>query len=153
MKKTIAAFTLVEVMTALGLLSLVTVGSVAALLQANNNANLSRLKTGAGTVAQNQIDLFLSLQPYNPQKFQEPLELTTGSHCTGSSTVPTVPIYTDPATNTVVTWGWITNEVLDTNQNLNGVNYNLRRLNCTVNYRYRNILHTVSMSTMRASDI
>src|SRR5689334_7878503 len=86
------AFTLVEVMITVGLLTIGAASTVGALLLSNNNASLSRLKTGAGTVAQNQIDLFLSLQPYNPAKNQEPPELALGTRLTGSSAVPTVPI-------------------------------------------------------------
>src|ERR1700761_5002536 len=76
---TLAAFTLAEVMVALGIFGISAAASVAALLRMNNNAALSRLQTGASTVAQNQIDICLSDSPFNPQKGQIPPELTVGS--------------------------------------------------------------------------
>src|SRR3954469_19462643 len=91
-----AAFTLAEVMVALGIFGITSTAAVSAMLRMNNNAALSRLQTGASTVAQNQIDLCLSDSPFNPQKSQIPPELTVGSTSTGSVTNPTVPVYTDP---------------------------------------------------------
>jgi prepilin-type N-terminal cleavage/methylation domain-containing protein len=146
-------FTIIEIMAAIGILGIASAGTIATLVQMNQNASLSRLRTGAGTVAQNQIDYLLSIQPYNPQKNQIPPELALGTRTTGSQATPTVPIYTDPRTGQVSVLGWITSEVSQIMQTVNGVNVELRRANVTVSYTFRGRVHSVDMSTVRASDI
>ena len=81
------------------------------LQQSNRYAMLSRLQTGASTVAQNQIDLILSDGPFNPQIGQIPASLQTGAQTQGTSAKPTVPIYVDPATGNPVVVGWVTSTV------------------------------------------
>ena len=146
-------FTIIEIMAAIGILGIASAGTIATLVQMNQNASLSRLRTGAGTVAQNKIDYLLSIQPYNPQKNQIPPELALGTQNTGSQATPTVPIYTDPRTGQVSVLGWITTEVSQIMQTVNGVNVELRRANVTVSYTFRGRVHSVDMSTVRASDI
>ena len=114
----IAAVTLLEIMVAIAVLGTGSSACVATLLNMNHNATLSRLRTGAGTVAQNQIDYFLSIQPYNPQKNQIPPQLAVGTRYIGSSAAPTVAIYTDPRTGLVNCWGWIVSDVADMEQSL-----------------------------------
>lgn len=149
----LAAISLVEALIAIGILGSGATASVATLMEMNKNATLSRLRTGAGTVAQNQIDYLLSIQPYNPQKGQIPPELAVGTRTQGSATAPTVPIYTDPQTGVANTLGWVVTEVTDMGQSLNGIDYNLRRANVTVFYKFRNKTYSIEMSTLRASDI
>ena len=147
-----AAFTLAEVMVALGIFGITAAASVAAMLRMNNNAALSRLQTGASTVAQNQIDLCLSDSPFNPQKSQVPPALTLGSTSTGTSSNPTIAVYTDPKSGMQV-MGWMVTDVADTGTTLNGFNLNIYRVTVTVNYRFKGRAYSVKMSTVRASDI
>jgi prepilin-type N-terminal cleavage/methylation domain-containing protein len=147
-----AAFTLAEVMVGLGLFGIIAGASVSAMLHVNNNAALSRLQTGASTVAQNQIDLCLSDSPFNPQKSQVPPALTLGATSAGSSASPTVPVYTDPKTGLQVL-GWMVTDVVDTGVTYGGNNLNIYSITVTVNYRFRNRNYSVRMGTMRASDI
>ncbi len=146
-------FTLLEMMVTLGVLSVGAASAIATLMQMNYDATLCRLKTGAGTVAQGQIDYLLSIQPYNPQQGQVPPQLAVGTQLTGSSTNPTVPIYTDPATGNVVVYGWIVTTVADTNQVINTVNLNLRTADVKVFYVFRGTTYSVEFNTMRTSDI
>ena len=150
-----AAFALAEVMVACGLLAIAAAASVEALLRMNHNAALSRLQTGASTVAQNRIDLILSDGPFNPQKNppQIPPVLTPGAQNIGSSANPTVPIYTDPATGEVSVRGWMVSNVVNTNTVLNGQNLNIYRATVTVFYQFRGRTYSVAMSTLRTSDI
>lgn len=147
------ATTLIEALLAIGILGGGATASISTLLQMNKNATLSRLRTGAGTVAQNQIDYILSIQPYNPQKSQIPPELALGTTMIGSPTAPTVPVYTDPQSGVVNTYGWVVTDIADMGQNLNGIDYNLRRATVTVFYKFRNKTYSVDLTTMRASDI
>jgi hypothetical protein len=71
----------------------------------------------------------------------------------GSPTAPTVPIYTDPQSGVVNTFGWVVRDVADMGQNLNGIDYNLRRATVTVFYKFRNKTYSLDLTTMRASDI
>jgi len=147
-----AAFTLAEVMVGLGLFGITAAAAVSAMLHLNNNAALSRLQTGASTVAQNQIDLCLSDSPFNPQKSQVPPALTLGTTSTGSSSNPTVAVYTDPKTGLQVK-GWMVTEVANTGTTYNGNSLNIYRITVTVNYRFRGRSYSVQMGTMRTSDI
>jgi len=147
-----AAFTLAEVMVGLGLFGITAAAAVSGMLHMNNNAALSRLQTGASTVAQNQVDLCLSDSPFNPQKSQVPPSLTLGTTNTGSSTNPTVAVYTDPKTGLQVR-GWMVTEVADTGTTYLSNNLNIYRITVTVNYRFRSRSYSVKMGTMRASDI
>lgn len=147
-----AAFTLAEVMVGLGLFGITAAAAVSGMLHMNNNAALSRLQTGASTVAQNQIDLCLSDSPFNPQKSQIPPALTVGSTSTGSASAPTVAVYTDPKTGMQVK-GWMVTEVENTGTIYLGNNLNVYRITVTVNYLFRGRNYSVKMGTMRTSDI
>ncbi len=152
-KKTRAAFSIVETILSIGVMGIATSATMAGLLKMNNNAALSRVRTGASTAAQNQIDYLLSIQPYNPQRNQVPAELATGTLSTGTASNPTIPIYIDPATNIAVVKGYMTTEVTDMNQSVNSINTNLRRINVKVYYVYKGQTYITVMSTLRASDI
>lgn len=145
--------TLVEVVISIALIGMLSASTIHGLMYMNNTAFLSRLHTGAGTVAQNQIDLILSIQPYNPQKNQIPPELVTGSRMTGSRTAPTIPIYTDPTTGQTLYRGWMVTDVADQSQTVNGVPLHLRRANVTVFYEFRTRVHSIQMTTLRVCDI
>lgn len=139
-------------MVALGLFGITAAAAVSAMLKLNNNAALSRLQTGAGTVAQNQIDLVLSDAPFNPQKNQVPPALTIGTSTAGDEANPTLAVYTDPKTGLQVN-GWMTTTVADTNTLLYGSKLQIYRVTVTVNYRFRGRLYSVTMNTLRCSDV
>lgn len=138
-------------MVAIGLFGITAAAAVAGLLRMNNNAALCRLQTGASTIAQNQIDLILSDSPFNPQYSQVPPELTIGTTSQGTSTAPTVAVYTDPVTNVQVL-GWMTTVVTDTSSTLNGSTLYVYKATVTVSYYYRGRLYSVSMDTTRCAD-
>jgi type II secretory pathway pseudopilin PulG len=146
-----AAFTLAEVIVAIGLFGITAAAAVAGLIRMNTNAALCRLQTGASTVAQNQIDLILSDAPFNPQYSQTPPELTLGTTSQGTSTAPTVAVYTDPMTNIQVL-GWMTTVVTDTGSTLNGSTLYAYKATVTVSYFYKGRQYSVSMCTVRCAD-
>jgi prepilin-type N-terminal cleavage/methylation domain-containing protein len=146
------AFTLLEVMVAIGMFGIAASASIEALLRMNLRAALCRLQTGASTVAQNQIDLILSDSPFNPQNSQTPPELTLGTTNSGSSTAPSVAVYTDPITNAQVL-GWMTTTVANTNSTENSNALYVYQVTVTVSYYYKSKLYSVTLSTMRASDV
>ncbi|HEV7867449.1 MAG TPA: hypothetical protein VGO90_07190 [Chthoniobacteraceae bacterium] len=148
-----AAFTLAETMVALGLFGIAAASSVTALIRMNNNAALSRLQTGASTVAQNRIDLILSDMPFNPQKGQVPPQLALGTRIEGTPAAPVVPVYTDPASGEVVVRGWLTSTIANTNTTAGSTALNIYQATVTVNYRYRGRIYSVVMETMRCPDI
>src|SRR5205085_12038087 len=63
-------FTLVEAVVAIGVLGIGVAYSVGALTKFNSVAAIERNSTGAYSVVANQIDLFQSMSPFNPQKGQ-----------------------------------------------------------------------------------
>ncbi|MEP6668001.1 MAG: hypothetical protein ABJF10_02545 [Chthoniobacter sp.] len=146
-----AAFTIVEVTVAIGLFGITAAAAIGAMIRMNTNAALCRLQTGASTVAQNQIDLILSDAPFNPQYSQVPPELTPGTTSTGTSSAPTVAVYTDPSSGAKVL-GWMTTVVTDTSSALNGNTLYVYRATVTVSYFYKGRQYNVSMCTMRCAD-
>jgi len=143
-----AAFTIAEVMVAIGLFGITASAAVAGLLRMNTNAALCRLQTGASTIAQNQIDLILSDAPFNPQYNQIPPELAiTPAAGTSSS----VAVYTDPVTNVQV-MGTMTTWIYDTNSSLNTSNLYIYKAIVTVSYIYKGRTYSVTMNTARCSD-
>jgi prepilin-type N-terminal cleavage/methylation domain-containing protein len=96
-------FTLVEAVCAIALIGVGVASTLGALTKFNSIAATSRNATGAAAVVMNQIDLFQSMSPFNPQKNQIPIDtdntpptydMTAG---TGTHTVP----YKDPSTGVV----------------------------------------------------
>lgn len=151
-----SAFVFAEVLVSLGIFGITAGVSLVALNQMNNRAFVARCQTGASTVAQNQIDLILSNMPFNPQKSQVPPELALGTKNTGSSTAPTVPIYTDPVTQEVLVNGWMTTTVEDLNKThpATGNKLNMYRATVSVYYRFKGRTYPpVVMSTIRCSDL
>src|SRR5882724_6678800 len=117
-----SGFSYMEILVACAIFGIVAGAGINGLLRMNINAALSRLQTGASTVAQGRIDLFLSDGPYNPQRSQIPPVLATGTQTIGTLAAPTIPIYTDPATGVVNVYGWLTSEVQDMATTFNGQN-------------------------------
>ena len=146
-------FTLVEVMIAIGIAGLGVATTIAALTRVNSFASVARNLTGATAVVQNQTDLLLSDSPFNPQKTnpdgtpQIPPELTLGTHITNN-----VPIYKEPATGTIVS-GTLTTTVADVSGTYNGFTVPLYRVSVSVTYTYLSRSYSVTMDSVRTSDI
>jgi len=140
-----------EVMVAIGLFGITSAAAVAALIRINTNAALCRLQTGACTVAQNQIDLILSDGPFNPQLNQIPPELTVGETDQGSSSAPTIAVYTDPSSGQKVL-GWMQTVVQDAGATSGSTTLYVYQATVTVSYFYKGRQYSVSLNTMRASD-
>jgi prepilin-type N-terminal cleavage/methylation domain-containing protein len=147
------AFTLVEVMVAISLAGIGVATTIAALTRINAFASVARNLTGATTVAQNQIDLLLSDSPFNPQKTnpdgtaQIPPELTVGTHVTNN-----IAIYKEPNTGVIVN-GTITTTVTDISPVVNGFTVPIYQLTVTVSYTYLSRNYSVTMNSLRTSDI
>jgi prepilin-type N-terminal cleavage/methylation domain-containing protein len=69
---TARGFTLVEAVCAIALIGVGVASVMGALTKFNSIAAISRNATGASAVLQNQVDLFQSMSPFNPQKGQIP---------------------------------------------------------------------------------
>jgi type II secretory pathway pseudopilin PulG len=143
------AFTLVEAVVAITLVGIGITSTVAALTKFNQFANVSRNSTGAYAVVMDQIDAIESATPFNPQKGQIPLALTTHTDA--------VDIYKDDATHTVVS-GTRTTTVADTGIKYWGTSLTVYRATVTVTYSYLNRdgtygpRYSFSMSSLRTSD-
>ena len=125
----------------------------------NTYAISSRLFTEAQTCAQNQIDLILSKEPFDPTNSKVPAVLGGQVLASGSSTTVTTPnvfVYTDPVSGNTVVTGTMTTTVTNTGSTMNftGVNTNLNtyRATVTVSYTYRGKTYNVSMDTLRTAD-
>src|SRR5229473_877487 len=93
------AFTLMEVVMALAVVGTMGAGCYVGFNSLNTYAISSRLYSEAQTVAQNQIDLILSKEPFDPTKSKVPAVLGGAVLASGASTsiiTPNVFIYKDP---------------------------------------------------------
>lgn len=140
------AFTLLEVMSAVAVLALLSSGVISVLLQMNTNATVARLQTLAGVIALNQIELISTDAPFSPPDEQVPVDLTVGNQ-----TAPVI-VYDDPNVDGEVI-GSMTTVVDDPDYWQNGFNLHLRRITVTVSYQFRNRTYSVQMHTIRASDV
>lgn len=153
-----AAFTFLETVVAVGLISIGVATSFTALTKINSFASMARNATGAYTVCQNQIDAILSAGPFNPQKTnadgtkQIPPELVLDSTRGGPLVKNNVAVYQDPITGVVVS-GTLSTSVTDVSTTYYGMNMYMYQATVTVSYTYLNRNYTFSMSTVRASDI
>jgi type II secretory pathway pseudopilin PulG len=148
-----AAFTLVEIVIALAMLGTMASGCFIGFNAINTYAVSSRLFTEAQTVCQNQIDLILSKEPFDPTSTPAkiPAVLTLGA-----TTTPNVFIYEDPVSGKVIVTGNMVTTVADAGMTETFVgantNLNVRQVNVTVSYTFRNTLYSVSMDTLRTAD-
>ena len=148
-----AAFTLVEILIALAVLGTMSAGCYIGFNAINAYAVSSRLFTEAQTVCQNQIDLILSKEPFDPTS--TPAKIPTVL-AIGTTTTPNVFIYEDPVTGKVIVTGTMVTTVTDAGmtQTFVGTNtsLNVRQANVTVSYTFRNTNYSVSMDTLRTAD-
>src|SRR5207245_5480035 len=103
----------------------------------NAYAISSRLYTEAQTCAQNQIDLILSKEPFDPTNNKVPSVLGGTVLASGASTTVTTPnvfVYTDPVSGNAVVTGTMTTTVTNPGNTMNfaGVNANLNTYRVTV---------------------
>jgi prepilin-type N-terminal cleavage/methylation domain-containing protein len=144
-------FTLMEVVMALAVVGTMGAGCYVGFNSINTYAISSRLYSEAQTCAQNQIDLILSKEPFDPTNNKIPTVLTLGT-----ATTPNVFVYTDPVTGNVVVTGTMTTTVTDLGTTMtfagSTTNLNTRRATVTVSYTYRGRTYSVSMDTMRTAD-
>ena len=169
-----AAFTFIEVLVAISLIGVGVATVVAALTQANSIASNSRNGTGAYTVLMNQVDLFQSMSPFNPQKknddgsAQIPKDTAHGTHplydmtttatprqLSTDGTTWNVPVYQykDATNNTVIVVNGTLNEVVTDLSSATPALPNTYQAVFTLTYTYRNRSYTYSVSTIRTSDI
>ena len=145
------AFTLMEVVMALAVIGTMGAGAYVGFNSLNTYAVSSRLYSEAQTAAQNQIDLILSKEPFDPTKSKIPSVLTVGT-----TTTPNVFIYKDPVTGNTVVTGTMTTTVTDTGATMTFAGsttaLNTYRATVNVSYTYRNTNYSVSMDTMRTGD-
>ena len=144
-------FTLMEVVMALGVIGTMGAGCYVGFNSLNAYAVSSRLYSEAQSAAQNQIDLILSKEPFDPTKGKIPSVLALGT-----TTTPNVFVYKDPVSGNAVVTGTMTTTVTDTGDTMayagSTTALNVYRATVTVSYTYRNKSYSVSMDTMRTGD-
>src|SRR5437764_2347660 len=130
------AFTLMEVVMALAVVGTMGAGAYVGFNSLNTYAISSRLYSEAQTAAQNQIDLILSKEPFDPMNNKIPTVLTLGA-----TTTPNVFIYKDPVSGNTVVTGTMTTTVTDLGATMTFAgstkNLNIYRATVTVTYIYR----------------
>jgi type II secretory pathway pseudopilin PulG len=173
---------MLEAIVGIAVLGIGAASTIGALTKFNSFAAMSRNATGAYTAVMNQIDLYQSMSPFNPQKGQIPTytessnnpynlptyDMTVGTHTIGyvykdASNVTRVnnewPVYQykDPNTQaTIVVKGTLTITVADVSA---ATAPNTYMAVVTVKYDYLNHTrannnpYTFSMTTIRTSDI
>jgi prepilin-type N-terminal cleavage/methylation domain-containing protein len=145
------AFTLMEVVMALAVVGTMGAGAYVGFNSLNTYAISSRLYSEAQTAAQNQIDLILSKEPFDPMNNKIPTVLTLGT-----TTTPNVFVYKDPVSGKVVVTGTMTTTITDLGATMTFAgstkNLNTYRATVTVSYTYRGHNYNVSMDTMRTGD-
>jgi prepilin-type N-terminal cleavage/methylation domain-containing protein len=154
-----AGFTLVEIFIALAVLGTMSAGAYIGFNAINAYAVSSRLYSEAQAVAQNQIDLVLSKEPFDPTSL-DPVTLQPNKIpavlAIGTTVTPNVFIYEDPVTGKVIVSGTMTTTVSDANYQMTFVGtttpLNVRKVNVRVDYTFRNTPYYVSMDTMRTGD-
>ena len=166
-----AGFTLVEVIVAISVLGIGIASTVGALTKFNSIASTSRNATGAYTAVQNQIDLIQSLSPFNPQKPNDRadcdnvvhnqipkdyLSVCAGSAATydltvGTHTYNNIPVYQDPTSGVIVV-GTLTVQV-DDSATVPALPANTYQFRVKIDYNYLGKPYSLSMTTLRTSDI
>lgn len=124
----LGGFTMVEAIVGVTLIGIGVAATLGALTKFNSQAAISRNATGALTLLQNQVDLFQSMSPFNPQKGQIPkaadgtYDMTLGTHTikykdpiTGIVATGTDPwpVYREPSPGIIIVKGTMTCTVTD----------------------------------------
>ncbi len=151
--------TLAEVVMALAVIGTMGGGCYVGLNSLNAYAVSSRLYSEAQTCAQNQIDLILSKEPFDPVNNKVPAVLGGQVLAAGASTTVTTPnvfIYQDPVNGNVVVTGTMTTTITNPGSTMTfagtTTNLNVYRATVRVSYTFRNTNYNVSMDTMRTAD-
>jgi Tfp pilus assembly protein PilV len=169
------AFTFVEILVAISVIGIGIATTIAALTQTNWLASNSRNTTGAYTMLMNEVDLFQSMSPFNPQRknqdgtAQIPKDGTHGSfvlydmnptsgtprQLSIDGTTWNVPVYEykDATNNVVVVVNGQMTETVNDLSSATPALPNTYQVNFTLTYTYRSRTYTYSMSTIRTSDI
>ena len=155
-----AAFTLAEVTMALAVIGTMGAGAYVGFNSINAYAVSSRLYSEAQTCAQNQIDLILSTEPFDPINSKVPSVLGGAVLASGASTTITTPnifVYEDPVSGNAVVTGTLTTTITNPGYAMTyptgtTTNLNIYRANVTVSYTYRGKSYNVSMDTQRTAD-
>ena len=176
-----AGFTIVELSIGVAILGIVASSVLFGLNQLNQFATVNRLYTAAQTLAQNQIDIILTMGPYDPATGKYPVPADCGDGTATNTILRTdapyyfdpgapvgtcpmglaekkVTIYRDPMdpTNRTIVSGTIKTTVKDTGMtvNVNGgpASLDLRQASVEVKYTFRNKTYSVVMETMRTAD-
>jgi hypothetical protein len=158
-KRATKATTLAEVVMALAVIGTMGGGCYIGFNALNAYAVSSRLYSEAQTCAQNQIDLILSKQPFDPVNNKVPTVLGGQVLAAGASTTVTTPnvfIYQDPVNGKVVVTGTMTTQITNPGITMTfagaTTNLNIYRARVTVSYTFRSTNYSVSMDTMRTAD-
>ena len=154
-----AAFTLAEVTMALAVIGTMGAGAYVGFNSLNSYAVSSRLYSEAQTAAQNQVDLILSKEPFDPTKSKVPAVLggiVLAANQSTTVTTPNIFVYKDPVNGNVVVSGTMTTVVTNPGSSMTFANsttdLNTWRATVTVSYTYRNTNYSVKMDTMRTAD-
>ena len=170
-----AGFTFVEILVAISVIGIGIATTIAALTQTNWLASNARNATGAYTMLMNEVDLFQSMSPFNPQRknqdttAQIPRDAGHGSYplydMNPTSGTPrqlsvdgtgwNVPVYEykDASNNVVIVVnGQMTETVTDLSSATPALP-NTYQATFTITYTFRNRNYIYSMSTIRTSDI
>lgn len=148
-RRGIAGFTLVEVVIAGCLLAVLIAGSLVALTQINRWATSARLRTLALAVAQQRLDL-VQTAPWQALGAR-PAVLTAGT-----TTETNLPLNNDSFNSATSLASPYSN--LDTQLNvtrttqITNLTARTLRAEVTITFTYRSRPHTVSLTTMRATD-
>jgi type II secretory pathway pseudopilin PulG len=153
------AFTLMEAVIALAIIGTMGGSCYIGFNSLNAYAVSSRLYSEAQTCAQNQIDLILSKEPFDPVNNKVPSVLGGQVLATNASTTVTTPnvfIYQDPVNGNVVVSGTMTTTITNPGSTMTfagtTTNLNVYRATVTVSYTFRKTNYSVSMDTMRTAD-
>jgi Tfp pilus assembly protein PilV len=134
-----SAFTLVEAMIALALTVMIGTGIIAAMLQANRNAYVTRNQTGAQELCEGKIDEIISAS--YPASGTVPTVLTSGT------TTESVKVYIEQNNTTVDVPGTRTTTIATADATLK-----LLQVTVTVTYNFRGRPYSYQACTLRAPD-
>lgn len=176
-----AGFTIAEVLAGVTILGLVASSVIYGLNQLNRYATVNRLYTQAQVLAQNHIDLILTMGPYDPSQGKYPTPANCGEAsatntilrtdvpyyydptiglqtCAISTTEKKLTLYNDPMSpsEAATVQCTVRTRVTDTGASVtvNGVvtPLDLRRATVEVAYTFRSRPYKIVMETMRTTD-